>query len=320
MLFSNAICLLAATASVQAFQLPNFSAWTRDLNIPGLDHVKKAVAPVLPKSLQPRATCPTIWKDVSADLVALFKVVGACNADARHAIRAAFHDCFNNGCDGSLYLAQEYNRPENVGIPDVAKKLGTLAAFRGVGVADMIQFAAAVAIATCPSGPKIGALVGRKDSSTAATEGQMPSPFDTGANIYKAFQAKGFSAQDTAALLGAHTVSEQLDVDPSRSGQTQDSTPGTWDVKYFSQTLDKSAPFTFSSDASLAAHADVGPKFKSFVNNQAGWNAAFIPAMAKMSVLGVSGGASSLIDCSQYIPAPQSKRDVKSAPINQLVR
>ncbi|KAF2843180.1 class II peroxidase [Patellaria atrata CBS 101060] len=307
------VCLVAATATVQGFQLPDLSNWTRDLKVPSLEDLKRRV---LPESLRPRATCPAVWSDVSKDLIALFKVTGACNADARHAIRAAFHDCFNNGCDGSIYLAQEYNRPENVGTPDVVKKLGTLATFRRVGVADMIQFANAVAIATCPSGPRIPAYVGRKDSSVAATEGQLPSPFASGDTLVAQFKAKGFTPTEFAALLGAHTVSEQLHVDSSKVGATQDDTPGQWDNKYFQQTIDGSAPFRFQSDINVANHAETSSKFRSYASSQAAWNRDFIPAVTKMSVLGVSGGVGALTDCSQYIPAVSAKRDIRNAPIN----
>lgn len=49
---------------------------------------------------------------------------------------------FNNGCDGSLILADECSNSENAGLGRVCTEIGNLAAAKDVGVADLIQFAA----------------------------------------------------------------------------------------------------------------------------------------------------------------------------------
>lgn len=59
------------------------------------------------------------------------------------------------GADGSLYLFQESNRPEDLGLEDIAVFLGELAQANNLGVGDMIQFAASVAVITCPLGPRV---------------------------------------------------------------------------------------------------------------------------------------------------------------------
>lgn len=122
------------------------------------------------------------------------------------------------------------------------------------------------------------AYVGRKDSSTAALAGQLPPVNGSGDSLLAMFEEKGFTATDLAALIGAHSTSKQFFVDQSQAGKSQDSTPGIWDVTYYGQTLTKTAPFTFESDKNLAAQKEVAPVFKSFVANQTGWNAAFVPA------------------------------------------
>ena len=66
---------------------------------------------------------------------------GECNNLARAAVRAAFHDCFNGACDGSLFLAGELSRQENLGLADGVTQLGKLAQRFKVGVADMFQYA-----------------------------------------------------------------------------------------------------------------------------------------------------------------------------------
>jgi len=86
-------------------------------------------------------SCPRVWKRVSRTLASMMVDKGECNNLARAAVRAAFHDCFNGACDGSLFLAGELSRQENLGLADGVTQLGKLAQRFKVGVADMFQFA-----------------------------------------------------------------------------------------------------------------------------------------------------------------------------------
>jgi hypothetical protein len=52
--------------------------------------------------------------------------------------------------------------------------------------------------------------------------------------------------------------------------------------------------------------------FKSFSVSQAAWSMAFVPAMTKMSMMGVSG---KLVDCTSALPGGSNKRDVKRSPM-----
>jgi hypothetical protein len=54
-------------------------------------------------------------------------------------------------------------------------------------VADLIQFAAAHAVKTCPGGPTIPVKVGRKDSSEANALGVLPSGFAKGGDLIGLF-------------------------------------------------------------------------------------------------------------------------------------
>lgn len=87
-------------------------------------------------------SCPPVWNEISTTLTAQFLADGQCTDAARAAIRAAFHDCFNGACDGSLILANECSNPENRGLERLCGNLGNLAKEKQVGVADLIQFAA----------------------------------------------------------------------------------------------------------------------------------------------------------------------------------
>jgi len=53
--------------------------------------------------------------------------------------------------------------------------------------------------------------------------------------------------------------------------------------------------------------------FASFAASKAAWDLAFVPAMEKMSMLGVKGVK--LVDCTSALPGGSAKRDVKSAPL-----
>lgn len=111
----------------------------------------------------------------------------------------------SGGCDGSLILAQEYNRGENNGLQGISQQLLALAQERNVGVADMLVFAGNHAIVTCPGGPRVETFIGRKDSYTPAPESLLPDVNQSGDSLLALFEDKGFSAFDLAALVGAHT-------------------------------------------------------------------------------------------------------------------
>ncbi|PSN60262.1 heme peroxidase [Corynespora cassiicola Philippines] len=260
-----------------------------------------------------QGTCPPVWKEISTTLTAQFLADGQCTDAARAAIRAAFHDCFNGACDGSLILANECSNSENRGLERLCGNLATVANDNKVGVADLIQFAAAHAIKTCPGGPTVPVKVGRKDSSTANPTGILPSGNADGGDLVKLFASKGFSPVDLAALIGAHTAAKQFTTDPSRAGASMDSTPGQWDNKYYSETISGKAPFTLQSDKNIASNLLTAAPFKSFAASQGLWAAAFVPAMTKMSMMGVD--SKGLVDCTSALPGGSRKRDVKSSPL-----
>lgn len=88
-----------------------------------------------------------------------------------------------------------------------------------------------------------------------------------------------------------------------------DSTPGQWDNRYFSETINGKAPVTIPSDKNMANNLITGASMRAFALSQGAWNLAFVPAMTKMSMLGVS--SSGLVDCTSALPGGSSKRDVK---------
>jgi hypothetical protein len=132
-------------------------------------------------------TCPAVWSEISTTLTAQFLADGQCTDAARAAIRASFHDCFNGACDGSLILANECSNFENRGLERLCGNLGNLANEKEVGVADLIQFAAAHAVKTCPGGPTIPVKIGRSDSDQANALGVLPGPRAESGDLIKLF-------------------------------------------------------------------------------------------------------------------------------------
>ena len=98
--------LVASASTASAFQLPSLNTATSNL--------KRSVSTLF--SRQYEASCPPAWSNISTVLTAQFLADGQCTDGARAAIRAAFHDCFNGACDGSLILADECSNSENAGL------------------------------------------------------------------------------------------------------------------------------------------------------------------------------------------------------------
>lgn len=210
-----------------------------------------------PSDVSSSGGCPSIWKEVASDLQTTFQ---GCNDAARGAIRAPFHDCVNGACDGSLILGGECSRSENAGLVPTCDLLGQKAKQYNVGAADMIEFAAAMAISICPLGPRVRALVGRKDSSTPAPEGLVPASRDPIPKILEQFAKVGMSSSDVVALVGAHTTARQFFDDPARAGASLDTTPSRWDVTFYRETLTRTAPYSLSSDLRMTNDSQVSPK------------------------------------------------------------
>ncbi|KAH7382207.1 ligninase LG6 precursor [Pyrenochaeta sp. MPI-SDFR-AT-0127] len=248
--------------------------------------------------------CPPVWTEVAKELETDF---AGCGADAHLAIRAPFHDCINNGCDASLILSEECTRSENAGLSLICGKLGDWATKFNVSAADMIQFAAAMAISACPLGPKVRALVGRNDSSNAAPEGLVPNSKDSVDKILAAFGAKGFSPDDVVALMGTHSVALQFNDDPSQAGKSLDSTPSVYDMNFYKETKEGTAPYSLQSDKLLANNTQTADTWSEFANDATAWNKIFTNAWNRFSVIG--NDVETLQDCSSLIPSSSvSKR------------
>lgn len=133
-------------------------------------------------------------------------------------IRLHFHDCFVNGCDGSLLLdnaagiESEKDAASNVGaggfdiVDDIKTALENVCP-GVVSCADILALASEIGVALV-GGPTWQVLLGRRDSLTANRSGvdsDIPSPFESLDVMRPQFTNKGMDITDLVALSGAHT-------------------------------------------------------------------------------------------------------------------
>ncbi|KAF3779562.1 Peroxidase 2 [Nymphaea thermarum] len=165
-------------------------------------------------------TCPQALPAIRA---AVFAAVAQEPRMGASLLRLHFHDCFVNGCDGSVLLDDT---------PTITGEKGSLAnanSARGFEVIDSIKSAVdracggsvvscadILAVAARDSvvalgGPSWPVQLGRRDSTTAskdAADTNLPSPFSSLATLISSFQRKGLNARDLVALSGAHTIGQ----------------------------------------------------------------------------------------------------------------
>ncbi|CAI0553763.1 unnamed protein product [Linum tenue] len=157
-------------------------------------------------------SCPSLTKIVR------YGVWTAIANDTRMAaslLRLHFHDCFVNGCDGSVLLdGGEKNALPNLNsargfeIIDSIKSNLEKACPGVVSCTDVLTLAAREAV-YLTGGPYWSLAFGRRDglttSETAANE-QLPGPFEPLDNITRKFAAKGLDTKDVVVLSGGHTL------------------------------------------------------------------------------------------------------------------
>ncbi|CAN6169861.1 unnamed protein product [Urochloa humidicola] len=163
-------------------------------------------------------TCPSAQHIVQSVMASR---VAADQAIAPAVLRLFFHDCFVNGCDGSVLLDDDgtpFFESEKAAKPndslrgfdviDEIKAHLEHACPATVSCADVLALASRDAVALL-GGPAWNVELGRKDSRHAnkhAAETQLPSPKDNLTALIDLFAEHGLDAGDMAALSGAHTV------------------------------------------------------------------------------------------------------------------
>ncbi|KAI4363868.1 hypothetical protein MLD38_020034 [Melastoma candidum] len=162
-------------------------------------------------------TCPNLRRIVRNEMAV---AVGRETRMGASILRMSFHDCFVNGCDGSILLDDGPNftgektaRPNQNSVRgfeviDRIKARVEAACPSTVSCADILALAAHDGVELL-GGPSWTVALGRRDARTASLNNantQIPSPFANLANLISMFAAKGLDARDMTALSGAHTI------------------------------------------------------------------------------------------------------------------
>ncbi|KAJ7613853.1 heme peroxidase [Mycena polygramma] len=261
---------------------------------------------------------------------------GRCGDLARASVRLAFHDAGpfslalqakglpNGAADGSMLTdGDEVKRGENSGLGPIVEALTPLPARFNVGPGDVLHLAGVLGVLACPGGPQIKTLVGRPLPKNIAPDNLLPNPNSPVKVLTDRFADMGFSIREMMALMGAHSTAKQRFVNPSVAGETLDSTPDVWDVRFYSETqqataapgmlifldtrsnqmltaLRDSGTFRLNSDVNFSHNATTQQDYNRFVGKQSDWGREYADAHLKMSLLGIN--QKGLTDCTEILP------------------
>ncbi|BAU02010.1 Peroxidase 12 [Vigna angularis] len=269
-------------------------------------------------------TCPKLETIVRNHLKKVFK---NDNGQAPALLRIFFHDCFVQGCDGSVLLdgsPGERDQPANGGIRSEAlETIDDLRALvhkdcgRIVSCADITVLAARDAV-SLTGGPDYAVPLGRRDGVSFSTTGtrDLPKPFNTTGATLDAFAAKSFDATDVVALSGAHTygrahcstffnrlspldpimdktLAKQLqstcpNADSDNTANLDIRTPTVFDNKYYLDLMNRQGVFT--SDQDLFSDKRTKGLVNAFAVNQTLFFEKFVDAVVRLSQLDVLTG------------------------------
>ncbi|VAH39326.1 unnamed protein product [Triticum turgidum subsp. durum] len=159
-------------------------------------------------------TCPPLEQIVAFHVGEAFKNDSGV---APALIRILFHDCFPQGCDGSVLIegpGTEQDEIPNKTLRRVALDLIDRirmrvhsACSRTVSCADITVLATRESLVLA-GGPRFEVALGRRDSFFPASPvqvGLLPAPFHPVDKLIKSFGDRGLNVTDLVALSGAHT-------------------------------------------------------------------------------------------------------------------
>ncbi|KAJ3680926.1 hypothetical protein LUZ60_015415 [Juncus effusus] len=163
------------------------------------------------------SACPQLFPTVKSVIAYAVKKEARMGASI---LRLFFHDCFVNGCDGSLLLddtptftGEKMAKPNNGSVRgfeviDQIKSAIEKVCPGVVSCADILAIAARDGIVSL-GGPNWEVKLGRRDSRIASirkANKDIPKPSSSLSTLVSKFANKGLSAKDMVALSGAHTI------------------------------------------------------------------------------------------------------------------
>ncbi|XP_007019580.2 PREDICTED: peroxidase 12 [Theobroma cacao] len=166
-----------------------------------------------------KSSCPKVESIIRKQLKKVFKKdIG----QAAGLLRLHFHDCFVQGCDGSVLLdgsasgPSEQDAPPNLSlratafeiIDDLRERVHKECG-RVVSCSDILALAARDSV-YLSGGPDYDVPLGRRDGLTFATRNvtlqNLPPPTDNADAILASLATKNFDPTDVVALSGGHTI------------------------------------------------------------------------------------------------------------------
>ncbi|XP_058078984.1 peroxidase N [Magnolia sinica] len=160
------------------------------------------------------STCPGVFEVVRKTLKSAIMNEMRMGASI---LRLHFHDCFVNGCDGSVLLdgnnteklaLANLNSARGFDVIDTIKSAVESNCSGVVSCADILAIAARDAVLFSGGRPwKV--LLGRRDGLVANVTGagsSLPTPFESVSQIIAKFVAVGLDITDVVSLSGAHTI------------------------------------------------------------------------------------------------------------------
>nr|GMD43194.1 cationic peroxidase 1-like [Ipomoea batatas] len=276
-------------------------------------------------------SCPSALSIIKSGVISAIKAETRMGASL---LRLHFHDCFVNGCDGSILLddtptftGEQTSKANNNSIrglnviDNIKAKLESCCP----GVVSCADIVAVVArdSTVVLGGPSWNVLLGRRDSTTAsisAADNNLPAPTLNLNQLISSFSKHGFSARELVALSGGHTIGKarcttfrariynDTNIDPSfasslqgicpRSGGDNNLTPmdptPTTFDNCYFRDLLKKKGL-FHSDQALYNGGSTDSIVKTYTFNPSIFSKDFADAMLKMSNLGPLTGSNGQI-------------------------
>ncbi|XP_058110569.1 peroxidase P7-like [Magnolia sinica] len=164
-------------------------------------------------------SCPSVFSTVKSTVQSAISKEQRMGASL---LRLHFHDCFVNGCDGSILLDDTSNfTGEKNAAPnrnsargfDVVDNIKSAVESKCPGVvscADILAITARDSVVIL-GGPSWNVKLGRRDARTAsqaAANRSIPPPTSNLNNLISSFRAQGLSTREMVALSGSHTIGQ----------------------------------------------------------------------------------------------------------------
>ncbi|PON94399.1 Plant peroxidase [Trema orientale] len=268
------------------------------------------------------SSCPSVLSTIQSE------VKTAVSNEARMGaslLRLHFHDCFVNGCDGSILLddTANFTGEKNAGPNansvrgfDVIDTIKTKLEGSCPGVvscADILAVAARDSVVQL-GGPTWTVRLGRRDSTTAsqsAANSNIPAPTLNLSGLITSFSNKGFTTKELVALSGSHTIGQarcttfrarlynEANIDSSFATSTKANCPSSGGDNNLSP-LDVTSPTTFDnayfknlvgkkgllhSDQQLFSGGSTDSQVSAYSSNPGSFKTDFANAMVKMGNL-----------------------------------